>query len=259
MLQKIKELFKYRITFLIVGVVICGILFFIFSEEQRPTSKSSVFKQINYYYYSWQDYRHMSGTELHDQWNKKFHDARYKWDGNSKYNEYDCTSAVYWLFQDLKSNYALSNVEDLFKRLSFVSAKRNSAYEVEVGDLIIIYIGGSNWHVGIVEGKEGSIIKYMDMDVASIGAGYRQVAFGYNTIRGIYPVTFYLWIGDLFKNIEVSKDMHIVIKSEKIEEVKEKDIKKVDTKKFEPKRIELRKDSTSEKEESKSISVTEIK
>ncbi len=253
MKEKFNKLKRNILFWFISGIVICFITIFIFLSIYNSKPNVEVVKNINKYYATWQKYDRMTGMEIHDLWNKKYHDARYKWDGNSKYNEYDCTSAVYWLFQDLGANYILTNVEELFKRLNFVSKKRYSAYEVKEGDLIIIYVGGTNWHVGIVEGKEGSIIKYMDMDVASIGAGYRQVSFGHNTIRGIYPVTFELWIGNLLKDVKTTKDMHIIIESQEVKEVEaikeEKSVKEIKRKK------EVIKESS--KEEDKTIKIIE--
>jgi len=208
MFQKIKDLLKNRLILMIAASVfgffiITYIINFAFHES---LSKSEVSKQVNYYYYTWADFNRVSGKDLHDLWNKKYHDAIYEWNGNAKYNTYDCTSSIYSVLRDLKSNFQLMSVDDLYNRLMQVSSKRTSYSDVKTRDLIIIYIK-ERWHVGIVEGKSANgMINYMDMNIASSGAGYKQVAFGSGVIKGIFPITFELWLGDLLKNV---KDLNV--------------------------------------------------
>lgn len=229
MIQQIKKPFIFITMGVIVLLLIVNFAFFI-----KNSINSSISEKIEYYYTTWNAFRKLSGTELHAMWNNKYHDAFYQWNGDAKYNAYDCTSAVYWLLKDLKSNYTLCTVDDLFNKLNFVSYKRQSFASVETKDLIIIYIKNA-WHVGIVEGKSiNGMINYMDMNIANMGAGYKQAAFGSSIIKGIYPITFELWIGDLLKSLEMTKPKeepvikNIELKKEvsKIERKKETEIEK---------------------------------
>jgi hypothetical protein len=207
--------------FIVLGILaISCISFIVLISSSKLNINTQLVKRIDEYYMSWQNYDRVNGKDLHDLWNKKYHDAQYMLNGDAKYNQYDCTSAVYWFLRDFGANFELYNVRELYRRLEFVSKKRNYYKDVKVGDIIIICIKGTNWHVGLVEGKDKGLIKYMAMEVSSIGASYKQTTFTNNIVKGIYSVTFELWIGDLLKNIKTTQDLHIIIKSQEIEEVK---------------------------------------
>jgi hypothetical protein len=134
-------------------------------------------------------------------WNEKYHEAAYQLNGDAKYNKYDCTSSIYWILKDLKSNFPLLAVADMQKYLEIVSSKRKGFYDVQIKDLIVMYVRGA-YHIAMVEGKKGNTIQYLDVNVADDGAGYKTIAFDNAYIKGVYPITFELWIGDLLKNIK---------------------------------------------------------
>lgn len=204
MLEKIKEFFKNKINLKIsISILFIIILLFcIISAFVRSGGyKSDVAKQIDYYYYTWSDFKSLSGKSLHEIWNNKYHDSTYQLNGDAKYNQYDCTSSIYWLMKDLKSNFPLMSVNDLQKYLEFVSEKRKGYNDIQTTDLMILYINNA-WHIAIVEGKKNGTIHYMDINTADNGVGYKSIAFDKYTIKGVYPVTFSLWIGNLLYNVK---------------------------------------------------------
>lgn len=229
--SKIKKPFKAFIVIAILFFLVLNVISFV------RGNLSGVSGQLEYYVSTLDAYRKLTGEEIHDMWNKKYHDTKYKWDGNSKYNEYDCTSAVYWFLKDLKSNFQLMSVKQLESKLNQSSYKRKSYNEVQVGDLIVFYVNSSNWHIGIVDGKGGDgqgnlKIKYCAMDVVSTGAAYGQISFGSSIVKGIYPMTLDLWIGDLLKKYGIGKEdqpvitKNVELKKEVVKIQKQKDIEK---------------------------------
>jgi hypothetical protein len=203
MLENLKSFFKSNLKSLISIISIIIILLCILATIVNNSSyKSDIAKQVDYYYFTWSDFKNISGTTLHEKWNQKFHDATYKLNGDAKYNQYDCVSSIYWLLRDLKSNFTLLDVNSLLDELNRKSFRRKNYSEIQIKDLVIICIGNS-WHVGIIEEKKGNgLISYIDVNVGNNGAGYKQVPYNSNIIVGIYPITFTIWIGDLLKNIK---------------------------------------------------------
>lgn len=233
MAETIKKLIKNiynkiinsKISILIYGFLLGLLVVFIlniFQQNINITKRTKLFEQIDYFYQTWLDYQEFTGKELHDLWNDKFHDVEYRLDGNPKNNEQDCSSAIYWFLKDLNANFAFCKVQVLYDRLNIIAKKRASIKEVISGDLIIMYVD-SNWHIGLVEGtrKNKNLVKYMDVNILSDGAGYKQITLNSYMVKGIYPVTFELWIDDLLRNVKRTKDIHIIVESEKIKEIKE--------------------------------------
>jgi hypothetical protein len=227
MLEKIKQVLSSKVSILIYGILIGTIMLFLINTSVKEKNESEIkrtklFEQIEYFYQTWLDYQELKGINHHSLWNKKFHDIEYRLDGNPKNNEHDCSSAIYWYLTELKANFSFCKVQTLYERLNFMVSKRVNIKEVKAGDLIIIYVD-SNWHIGLVEGKreKKNIVKYMDVNIAYDGAGYKQVTLNSSIVKGVFPVTFELWIGDLLRNVKKAKDLHIIIESEKIKEIKE--------------------------------------
>jgi len=191
--------------FLILGILLLTCIAGIIIVSNKYKNISEIAKQTDYYYYTWADFQNLSAKKLHAMWNEKYHDVTYQLNGDAKYNVYDCTSAIYWIMRDLKSNFTLLPVSDLHKLLDVVSFKRKSFNDVQIKDLIVLYINGA-YHIAIIEGKRNEKIIYMDVNVADNGPGYKTINYNSGYIKGIYPITFALWKGDIDKNVKELKN-----------------------------------------------------
>jgi hypothetical protein len=184
------------VSYLIIGILVVMLIITNFRITGSPVSK-----KIDTYYYSWVDFQRLTGKDLHIMWANKFYYATYQLDGNSKSGRYDCFSAPLEVLTGLGANIKLQRVEDFNKTLQEKSKARSSWNEVREKDLIVFRISADNWHVGWVSKVIGNNIYYVDMNVQD-GAGLnKMVQFGHYTIKGVYPITLNLWMGDLLKNI----------------------------------------------------------
>jgi hypothetical protein len=205
MIQQIKSFVKEHhiikqhallISYSIIIVLVVMLIITNFRIVGSPISK-----KIDTYYYTWVDFQRMTGQDLHILWAKKFYYATYQLDGNAKGGRYDCFSAPLEVLTGFGANIKLQKVEDFNKTLQEKSKARLSWNEVKEKDLIVFRINADNWHLGIVSKVVGGKIYYCDMHTPD-GVGLNQmVQFGYYTIKGIYPITLNLWMGDLLKNI----------------------------------------------------------
>lgn len=187
------------IIYVIVGITIIVILLMNFTNVFH---RSFISKQVDYYYYTWIEFQRIGSVDLHKKWHTKYHNVVYEMNGDAKYNKYDCTSSVFWFLKDLDSNFPLLKVEELFKTLTRMSVKRQTIREVKPKDLIVIYVDYA-WHIGIIEKVfDDGFIRYIDVNRLSRGVGYKEISFNSPLIRGIFPIPFELWIGDLLKEVK---------------------------------------------------------
>jgi len=205
MIQQIKSfikkhhLIRQHALLLSYSVIIILVVLLIITNFRLVGSPVS--KKIDTYYYSWMDFQRLTGKDLHLIWANKFYYATYQLDGNAKSGRYDCFSAPLEVLTGLGANIKLQRVEDFNKTLQEKSKARSSWNEVKEKDLIVFRINADNWHLSWITKVVGNKIYYVDMNVQD-GAGLnKMVQFGHYTIKGIYPITLNLWLGDLLKNI----------------------------------------------------------
>ena len=214
-IKRLKKVFKILIFILLYLSIIVFVVYLrdiIFNQNKKITDEkqlSIIAEKINYYYYTWVEFHRLKGKMIHSLWNEKFHNATYELNGQARYNKYDCLSAIYFFLQDRNSNFPLMKVEFLYAHFKNVTEKRKKYKDIKVRDLIIIYVKG-NWHIAIVEGKFGNrMLKYCDVNIKSNGPGYREISFDSRIIKGVYPISFEMWIGNLLKYLKEIESINI--------------------------------------------------
>lgn len=149
--------------------------------------------------------------ELMVKWIEMFSRSRYRRDGNPKYNEYDCISAVIHFFWRWNSNIFLENVKALKSRSEKLSALsqleiRKTYTRVKPGDIIIFNPIRGNWHCGIIYDKKNGYILFMDVNAVIMGSGMGQYKFKNwkeksDRINMIIEPSYSLWIGNLLQRL----------------------------------------------------------
>jgi hypothetical protein len=203
-LKKIKDFKNINKSKVISFTIISLIL--IFTAIYITNNNFIVAKKINQFYYSWIEFGRLSGQDVHDMWSEKYYYAEYKLNGNGKENKYDCSSSIFFFLKDLGSNAPFQKVEQTYKTLNIVSRQRVKQSDVKEKDLIILQINNESWHIGIITKVKGNKIYYCDLNSMD-GAGFnKSIEFVHYSIKGIYPISFKYWIGNLLDSyIEIEK------------------------------------------------------
>jgi hypothetical protein len=154
----------------------------------------------NYNYFT----EEVTKEELMSTWVELYADATYRLDGNPRYNQFDCISAVInCLNNRFGANFSNENVEDLDKRidtlvsLGLITLKTKYNH-IEIKDLII-FASRDGWHCAIVCDKNKGLIQYIDINGHLGRMGIPDVAWDSRAIRKIVKISFPLWIGDLLE------------------------------------------------------------
>jgi hypothetical protein len=150
---------------------------------------------------SWERYKSLTGIELHRRWHLRFGKSKYVLNGRAQRNEFDCSTSIYVFLTELGAAIKYENSTDMGKRLEYQSTKRSSRRHVKPSDLIIFHKDHNGiGHIGIVEGANyRKRITYMDINGKIGGVSYQDIKFNDSRIKGIYPVTFTFWAGDILK------------------------------------------------------------
>lgn len=139
-------------------------------------------------------------------WIWMFSNAKYKNDGNPKYGEYDCISAVVYYLWSWGSNIKLENIPSLNNRAELLSKLnqldiRSSAKEVKPGDIVVFNPLKGIWHCGVVWNiTDKGDVQYMDVN-GRTGIGFGRYNFGNERIHKIYGVSYSLWVGDYLERL----------------------------------------------------------
>lgn len=136
-------------------------------------------------------------------WVELFARAKYLNNGNSRYNNYDCSSAVnhyHWSWGAKVVNANPQAMRSRALRLSTLGQVkiRKNYRSIKSGDIIIFnpkYRGGP-WHCGIVYDVGKGWIKYMDVNAKVGGMGISDVKWGDRWISMVFEVSYFYWIGD---------------------------------------------------------------
>ena len=146
----------------------------------------------------------VSKMELWITWIKLFVDSTYKLDGNPRYNEFDCSSAViYCLNIAFGANFANENVKALDKRINKLLdlreiELRTKYSSISTKDLIIFHpLSNGSWHCGVIINKNKGIIQYLDMNGRMDRMGVSEIKWNSGRIRKIVKISFSLWLGKL--------------------------------------------------------------
>ena len=139
-------------------------------------------------------------------WIEMFSNTSYKNDGNPKYNEYDCLSAVIHYLWKWGANIKLETIPSLISRAELLSklnqlTVRSSAHAVRSGDIIIFKPIKNIWHLGVVWNvTKGGDIQFMDMN-SRTSMGFGEYGFGSDKIYKIVEVSYSLWCGDYLEQL----------------------------------------------------------
>jgi len=197
-------------------------------KASRAVRHGSVREQLKELRRSHDAYRKATPGQLLDVWTNRFIDAEYRRNGNVKFRQYDCISAVYhFLVDDWGANLVMENVEGLNGRAEKLNKDgrlkiRKSYNDICPGDLIIFTPISGRWHVGVVYDKKstrgGRRIYYVDVNAYDRGMGVYSLEHNSSRIHKIIEVSYALWIGDLYDEW-VEEEKGIREKIETLEEI----------------------------------------
>lgn len=172
-----------------------------------PTNNYNIFgkleelKKSHEYYY-----KVVTPLEKYVKWKTMFHDWRWVRGGDPKFKQTDCVGAVYTYYKSWGSNFQLESVPQLIKRINTLKEKnpgmiRRSIHQIVPGDLIVLRFSEANQHIGVVMGVPNGKIRYVSVNVATMGDGEDLIDFGNSAIVMISEVSYELWIGDLMQEL----------------------------------------------------------
>lgn len=144
--------------------------------------------------------------EMIVRWIEMFSNTTYKNDGNPKYNEYDCLSAVVHYLWKWGSNIKLETIPALISRVELLSKLnqlniRTSITNVRSGDIVIFKPVKGVWHLGVVWNvTKSNDIQFMDMNGRN-AMGFGEYSFNSDKIYKIVEVSYSLWCGDYIEQL----------------------------------------------------------
>lgn len=197
-----------RVGLSLIGIIITGLVVWsILSETDKARGDKPEIKienlsdTIKELHESYNNFRNMSGRQLHSVWNKLYYDSEYQLDGKVRNNEYDCGTAEANFWRALGANVVYEATLDKEARFLKYGNKHTSVKKVLPGDIIIFKRYQSNGrmfgHIAVVERVRKGLIRYMDMNAGDNGQGFKTIKFADERINAIYPMSFDYWVGDI--------------------------------------------------------------
>jgi len=140
----------------------------------------------------------LTTLELLNYWTNNYVDVEYKKNGNIKFKEADCVSAVYHCLEHYGYLRSILNVNSMVRELKRTKSKRiSNKKELRPGNLLFL-----NEHVALVAGLTPSgLIIYIDVNGKNMGFGINTIKFDSKRIEGIYKMSFEMWAGDLINQV----------------------------------------------------------
>lgn len=153
---------------------------------------------------SYDNFRGMSGLQLHIFHSKLFFYGRYRMDGRIKENEYDCAESETMFWRSMGANVEYETTEDKEGRMGKICKPHVSIQTVEIGDIIFFKRSEKYGHISIIEyiDKDKKIMRYMDMNVNENGPGYNTIRFDDQRIQAVYPMNFAYWCGNVLSRFD---------------------------------------------------------
>ena len=147
-----------------------------------------------------------------NRWIKLFITCNYKMNGNPRYNNFDCASALRTFYNSFGANLSNDNVEALDNRVKKLYgigqiSFRKSYRTVEPGDFIIFNpISDGSWHCAVIFKKDNEYIQYLDVNILVDGMGVNAIRWSIkkgstlpHKIKKIVSMSYSLWLGNLLK------------------------------------------------------------
>lgn len=170
--------------------------------QQSDISNFPKDEQFTIYKKSFISYNKATKDEKFQRWIKMFSNCTYKIGG-----EYDCLTSILAYLKSWGANIITENIPSLVSRFEKLNAlgqlKIKYPREAKEGDIIIFKPNRNNiYHCGIIYDIKNNFIIYMDVNIKLMGMGISDVELNSDKIKGIYEISFSLWLGDfLNKNL----------------------------------------------------------
>jgi len=78
---------------------------------------------------------------------------------------------------------------------------RRSINQIQAGDLILLKYSESNQHAGIVMDTPNGYVRYVSVNVQTMGEGDTLIRFEDGAIVYIVDCSYHLWVGDLMTEL----------------------------------------------------------
>ena len=192
-----------KISLPLIGVIITGLIVWVFLSEINEKSNKveievkNLSDTIVQLQNSYNKFRTMSGSQLHDVWNQLFWSCEYLRDGKIREDQYDCATAETKFWRTLGANVVYESTEMKEARLKRVANPHKSIKTVRVGDIVIFKRTGKYGHISIVDRVRKTRIRVMDFNELDNGQGFETMKFNDLKIQNIYPMNFDYWCGDI--------------------------------------------------------------
>lgn len=196
---------REMIMIFILGGMVSASLIFVTTYRKvpdiMPKNLTDTVQDLRKYY---DDFRSMSGLQLHHIHSQLFFYSKYKIDGKVRENEYDCAGAETVFWRTLGGNVEYEDTELKEQRLRRVSKPHQSINTVKIGDIIIFKRAEKYGHIAVIEDidKQKKTLRYMDMNVAENGPGYNVISFSDSRIQAIYPMSFDYYCGNILSKFD---------------------------------------------------------